>query len=171
MNTCWVPSVPMTAILIAALLLGNFASASQCTDNVRLRVVRQEKFKGCGSDDIGADMHVIYRFTNDSDHPIYIFGFTYERDFMPHGYVLRFNDQTRQWLYPTSDDRPVRWSDVSADFKSPKKLEPKQSLDFEACHSSWAERGKQFARTVYVSCDVNSIPTEFVSDGYTVALK
>jgi len=155
-------------LLICTLIAGNFSASAQCPGKVRLAVIRQEKFNGCGSDFIGADMRVIYQLSNNSDHPIYVYGFSDDNQIFPNGYVLSFNEKTKGWDYPTGDNKPVHWSEISSEFKSVKKLDVGKSIVFEACHST-AERGKMFARTVYISCDAKSIPAEFISDSYTIA--
>ena len=137
----------MKATLFFVLILGHVLTPSQCDGDVRLRVIRQEKYNGCGSDFIGADMRVIYRLLNKSDHAIYVFGLSSDELFDPTGYVVRFDPKTQKWLYPTGDNKPIPWKDRSILDKSAKIIEPGKSIEFDACHST-RETKVIFARIV-----------------------
>ena len=73
----------MKALLLTTLLLGTFIAPSECAGHVKINVVRQERYNGYGSDFIGADMRVVDRLANNTDHAIYVYGFAFEQDFMP----------------------------------------------------------------------------------------
>jgi hypothetical protein len=155
------------AVLLFALIMGPLLVPKQCTENIQLNVIRQEKYNGCGSDFIGADMRVIYQLVNKTNHSIYVFGFTYDHLFSPTGYSVIFGQKNQGWNYPTGNNRPVSWTDRSSLVKSTKRIEPGKSIEFDACHTT-RKTEHAFARTIYISSDPKAVPDEFISDKYSI---
>jgi hypothetical protein len=147
--------------------MGPLLVPTQCTEKIQLSVIRQERYNGCGGDFVGADMRVIYRLINKTNHAIYIFGFSSDHLFMPAGYGVELDVKNQGWKYPTGNNRPALWSDWSSEYRSAKIIEPGKFVEFDGCHST-RETKDTFARTVYISCDPKAEPTELISDQYRI---
>jgi hypothetical protein len=157
----------LKVVLPFALIISLLPAHTQRTENIDLSVIRQEKYKGCGSDFIGADMRVIYRLVNYTNRSIYVYGFSSDDLFLPAGYVIKFDQKTHEWQYPTGDNKPISWTDRSSMDKSTRRIEPGKSIEFGACHST-RETNNTFARTIYVSHDPEAEPGELISNPYII---
>jgi hypothetical protein len=157
----------MKVIIFSALFLVVSLPQMPCKEGVQIKAIRQERYNGCGKDFIGADMRVVFRLTNKANHPIYVFGFRSEDFFMPTGYVLKLNRKSKEWQYPTGDNKPVSWTERGDMDKSMVKLEPGEFIEFDACYS-FMEKGETFGRSVYIACPPSEAPIELISEEYKI---
>jgi hypothetical protein len=156
----------MTNILLALLLSSWLIPVYKAQDKPRVGVsiIRQQQFRNTGHHPEN-NRKVIFRITNNSSKPVIVYGFKYDSGFDPTGYLIVFDPGKSEWVYPTSDNRPVSWNERSNEFKYKYMLRPGRTVTFEA-EMSRLEVGGRFKRTVYVAYNDGEDPMEIKSDEF-----
>lgn len=147
-------------ILLVALMLFNQGSLCSKPDlpSIRISVVSQKKFRNRGHHPEN-NRKVIFRVANESSKPVFIYGFKYDGEFDPTGYMMILNRYKNEREYPNPDNSPTKWSDVSSLEKDKRLLRLGESITTDA-EMSELEVGSHFRRTVYASYNENDEPCE-----------
>lgn len=152
-------SAAMIPVLISLLLTQTAANRGESIkQDVRVVVVRQERFRNPGHHPEN-DRRVVFGLANQTSHPVVVYGFSFNDEFEPTGYLMDLDKSTGKWLYPTPENRPLTWRDVSELEKETYILPPGRTITFSA-ELSRAEVGKHFRRIVYVSSKEGEVPRE-----------
>lgn len=156
-------------LLLGVLLLG-FDSIdggpAQERPPVLVTVVRLQKFRNTGHHPEN-NRRVTFRLVNQSRTPLVVFGFKYDGGFEPTGYIITFDANRGEWVYPTNDNHPVNWSDTAREFKETLVLSPGKSITFTA-EMSQLEVGGRFRRTVYIASEKSKEPAEVRSEQFVL---
>jgi hypothetical protein len=110
---------------------------------------------------------VIFRLINQSKNPLLIYGFKYDGEFEPTGYLIAFDANRGEWVYPTNDNHPVNWTETAREFKETLVLRPGTSITFTA-EMSQLEVGGRFLRTVYIASEKGEDPVEVRSEQFVL---
>ena len=149
----------MKLLLILLMLFNQSGSClKQDTPSVRVSVVSQKKFQNRGHHPWN-NRKVIFRVVNTSSRSVVIYGFKYDDEFDPTGYMLILNRSKNEWEYPNPANAPTMWKDVSSMFKDKCILKPGESITIDAEMSEF-EVDSHFRRTVYGSYNENDEPCE-----------
>jgi len=156
------------SLLFVFLCLFNQAAIDRKQDqpSVRIFVVSQQKFKNRGHHPEN-NRRVIFKMINESNKPVIVYGLSFEGEFEPTGYIMDFDKSTGKWLYPTPDNRPITWNDISDLEKEKYILQPGKAIKFEA-EMSLAEVGKHFRRIVFVSFREREEPREIRGEEFVL---
>lgn len=152
-------------MLLAPLMM---ASAAGCP-NVRLSVIRQEECQKCAlfiSETPPVDGYrVVLRLVNESAKPVIVYGFKYEDEFQPTGYLLRQSTDTCKWKYPNGDETTLAWNEEAPEFKSKYLLAAGKSLEIAATFNRF-ELGHRYKRTAFVASESGQEPCEIASEEF-----
>ena len=158
----------MKLLILSLLLLAPLmrASAADCP-NVRLSVIRQEKCQQCAMLISGTPLtdgeRVVLRLVNSTAKPVVVYGFKFEDDFNPTGYLLEQSKDTCRWKYPNGDETTFAWNERSPESKREYLLAVGRSLEIEATFNK-LELGSRYKRTVFVASGNGKEPCEIASE-------
>ena len=154
--------------LLALFLLFNqsFSCPQQELPAVRVHVVSQTVFENRGHYPMN-NRRVVFRLVNESSKPVIVYGFKYDEEFDPTGYMMSMYKENGEWKYPNTSNRPTAWGDVSPEFKSKRALKPGKAITFIAEMSAF-EVGSRFRRTAYVSYNKKDIPCEVRGEDFVL---
>lgn len=156
-------------VLLVMLLLypGSIdGGTAQERPSARVLVVRMLKFRNTGHHPEN-NRRVTFRLINQAKTPLLIYGFKYDGEFEPTGYLIAFDANRGEWVYPTNNNRPIEWNETAKEFKETITLRPGGSLKFTA-EMSQLEVGGRFKRTVYVASEKDQGPTEVRSEEFVL---
>jgi|GEM_PF-3419656 len=142
-------------MLYSGLTVGGTA---QETPPVVISVVRMQKFRNRGHHPEN-NRRVTFRLSNQSKNTLLVYGFKYDGEFEPTGYLIAFDSDRGEWVYPTSNNRPVEWNETAKESNETIRLRPGDSIKFTA-EMSQLEVGGRFKRTVYVAWEKYQKPIE-----------
>lgn len=148
-------------MLYSGLTAGGTA---QETPPVVISAVRMQKFRNRGHHPEN-NRRVTFRLSNKSKIPLLVHGFKYDGEFEPTGYLLAFDSDRSEWVYPTSKNRPIEWNEMAKESKATIRVRPGDSIKFTA-EMSQLEVGRRFKRTVYVAWEKNQEPIEVKSEKF-----
>ena len=138
----------------------------QGQNSVRIVVASQQKFQNRGHHPEN-NRRITFQMVNESNEPVIVYGMIFKAGFEPTGYIMDRDESTGNWLYPTPDNRPITWKDISGLEKDKYILQPGRIITFEA-EMSQAEVGKRFKRVVYVSFRESEEPHQISSEEYVL---
>lgn len=157
----------MSLLLILSLMLGHGPiNQKQDQASVSIFVVSQRKFNNRGHHPWN-NRKVIFKMVNESTKSVTVYGTRFDDGFEPTGYIITFDANTGQWVYPNSDNSPIAWSNRSEFDREKFVLLPGKSLAFEA-EMSRAEAGVRFKRTAYISFKEGEEPIEIRGDEFVL---
>lgn len=110
---------------------------------------------------------VIFRVVNKSNRPVVIYGFKYDGEFAPTGYMMALNKDKNSVEYPNPANVPTKWSDASSMMKDKRVLKPGESINIVAELSEF-EVGLHFRRTVYAAYKENDNPCEISGEEFVL---
>jgi hypothetical protein len=149
----------MRLFLIALMIFNQDSPCSrQDLPSVRIFVISQKKFRNRGHHPEN-NRKVIFRVMNGSTKPVIIYGFKYDGDFFPTGYMMVLTRDKNEWRYPNPSNSPTDWSDIPGAEKDKRILRPGESIKVDAEMSEF-EAGSRFRRTVYATYNENGVPCE-----------
>lgn len=156
------------SLFLILLSLFNHGSVERQQDDstIRIFVVSQHKFKNRGHHPLH-NRRVTFKMVNDSNHRLIVYGRRFDDGFEPTGYIISFDQTTREWSYPNPSNSPITWSERSDGEKEKHVLSPGASITFEA-EMSELEVGMRFKRTVYVSLKEGQEPTEIRGEEFVL---
>ena len=108
---------------------------------------------------------VTFRLSNQSKDTLLVYGFKFDGEFDPTGYLISFDSGRGEWVYPTSNNQPVEWNATAKESKETIRVRPGDSIKFTA-EMTQQEVGRRFKRTVYVSWEKNQEPIEVRSEDF-----
>lgn len=97
-----------------------------------------------------ADRQVVFKLLNNTQYEITVFGSDLEGELRPIRYLLTYNKKINDWDYPTLNNQPVPWKEVSKIYKNEKLLKPGESITFSSFFSSVSDCGIRFKVTAQV---------------------
>ena len=154
--------------LLTLLLLFNqgFSCQPQELPAVRIYVVSQTVFENRGHHPTN-NRRVVFRLFNESNKPVVVYGFKFDGEFDPYGYMMSVYKEHGEWEYPNPSNRPTPWVEVSPEFKSKRVLKPGKAITSIA-EMSVFEVGPRFRRTAYVSFNERDAPCEVRGDEFVL---
>lgn len=115
-----------------------------------------------------ADRKVTFKLLNNTQYEITVFGSDIEGEFRPIRYLLTFNKKLNDWDYPTQNNRPVPWKEVSQTYKNEKILKPGESITFSSFFSSVSDCGILYKVTAQVKMHKSKKTQEIRSNEFMI---
>jgi hypothetical protein len=116
-----------------------------------------------------ADKKVTFRLLNNTRQEMVVYGSDIEGTLLPIKYLLRFNQKLNRWEYPTRNNKPVPWNEVSPTYKVEKNLKPGEYITFSSFFSSESDCGTRFKITAHVRLNKSKKTREIRSNEFTIA--
>lgn len=135
---------------------------------MRIEIIKQEKITPFYSHLGKIDCKVYYRLVNESKVPVVLYGTTYDGNFRPGGYFLKYDEKTGTFKYPTPDNKPLEWKKRGSLGKETFILCPGASIEFDNLFSSETDSKYQYKITSFISYKINEDPTEIVSPEFRI---
>jgi hypothetical protein len=150
-------------VVILLVAASSFSAAAQQKASIKL--IRIEKISPVQIHMDVIDRKVYFRLSNDSDKPLIV----YKGKFGPTGYLLKFDENSKEWKYPTSENKPISWKKRTNLDKEILVLPPREYLDYDLSFSSEDDSAKRFKATVFVSTKKTERPVQVFSDEFEIA--
>ncbi|MBA2647300.1 MAG: hypothetical protein H0U81_10940 [Pyrinomonadaceae bacterium] len=147
-----------------------FNQSGSCPQNespsVRISAMSQTVFENRGHHPEN-NRRVVFRLINESSKPVIVYGFKFDGEFDPTGYMMSVYKENGEWEYPHPSNRPTEWGEVSPELKSKRVLKPGTAITFIA-EMSIFEVGSRFRRTVYLPFNERDVPCEIRGEEFVL---
>jgi hypothetical protein len=148
----------------------SFAGAKCQPSQASFKVTHAETITKIISHASEVDRRLTLQIINTSDKPMIVYGNKVDGKLYPAGYLLKFDEVSGQWLYPTNSGKPLEWRKVSSIDKDSQVLKPGEALEFWMLYGSapYMEGDKRLKLTARVSCREGKEPFEIRSEEFAV---
>ena len=144
------------------LLMSGFISA-QDRPQIKITLLSQKIYQTA---DGATDYRSLrFRFVNLTKHSIIIHGHADDDGFHPVSYSLRYNETTKQWVYPTADNKPILWQEMKSYVYHTEQLLPQKGVVLEVKIKS-EKAGEQVKKVFYLADDRNQEPYQVMSSSF-----
>ena len=145
------------------LLLAGYSVRAQDQPLIKITLLSQKIYKN--ADGPTEYRSLRFRFINLTKHPIIIHGHGDDDGFHPVSYSIRFNETTKQWVYPTADNRPIPWQEMKSHAFHTEQLLPQKGVIFEV-YIKYERASEQVKKVFYLADDKDTEPYQIMSSSF-----
>lgn len=158
------------AISVSFVLINAEKVFSQTVSNIKVDVVSVEPRTPFLNEHLSIyiDTRVNFKLVNTTNERLKLYGSDIDGVLQPVKYLLEFDKQSNEYLYPTRDNKPLDWEKVSLTYKKNRTLEPGESIEFVMEYASQTECGKHFKIAVYSKFGKSKEVKEIRSDDFFI---